>query len=62
LKAVYHLLVSSAETIGTFNTDFDTVNLHRPTVGLSAAATNTALAAHQGLTHFLFSAYPEHFW
>jgi hypothetical protein len=31
LKAVYHILVSSAETIGAFNSGFDTVNLHRPT-------------------------------
>jgi len=30
-KAVYHILVSRAETVGAFNTDFDTVNLHRPT-------------------------------
>jgi len=28
LKAVYHILVSGAETIG-FNMGFDTVNLHR---------------------------------
>jgi len=31
LKAVHHILASSAETIGAFNTGFDTVNLHRPT-------------------------------
>ena len=31
LKAVYHILVSSDETIGAFNTGFDTVKLHRPT-------------------------------
>ena len=30
MKAVHHVLVSRAETIGTFNTGFDTVNLHRP--------------------------------
>jgi len=38
LKAVYDILASSAETIGTFNTGFDTVNLHRPTVGLASCA------------------------
>jgi hypothetical protein len=31
LKAVHHILVSSAETKGAFHTGFDTVNLHRPT-------------------------------
>jgi hypothetical protein len=34
LKAVYHSLVSSAEIRRAFNWGFDTVNLHRPTVGL----------------------------
>jgi len=29
---VYHIMVSSAETAGAFNTDCDTVNLHRPTM------------------------------
>ena len=32
LKAVYEIPVSSAETVGAFNTGFDTVNLHRPTI------------------------------
>jgi hypothetical protein len=32
LKAVHHILVSSAETRRAFNSSFDTVNLHRPTV------------------------------
>jgi hypothetical protein len=32
LKADHHIIASSAETIGTFNTVFDTVNLHHPTV------------------------------
>jgi len=32
LKAFHHIIVSSAETTGTFNTGFDTVNLHRPTM------------------------------
>ena len=31
MKAVYHVLVSSAETKGAFNTGFAPVNLHRPT-------------------------------
>jgi hypothetical protein len=30
LKAVYDVIVSSAETIGAFNTGFDTIDLHRP--------------------------------
>jgi hypothetical protein len=33
LKAVHHITVSSAETIGAFNAGLDTVNLHRPTLG-----------------------------
>jgi hypothetical protein len=33
LKAVHHNLVSSAETRRAFNSGFDAVNLHRPTVG-----------------------------
>jgi len=33
LKAAYHILVSGAETMGAFNTGFETVNLHRPTGG-----------------------------
>jgi hypothetical protein len=37
LKADYLVLVSSAETVGAFkdHTDFDTVNLHRPTRAFS---------------------------
>ena len=31
MKAVHHISVSSAETEGAFNTEFDIVNLHRPT-------------------------------
>jgi hypothetical protein len=31
LKAVYAILVSSAETTGTFRAGFDIVDLHRPT-------------------------------
>jgi hypothetical protein len=31
LKAVYRIVLSSVETMGAFNTGFDTVNLHRPT-------------------------------
>jgi len=30
LKAVHHILASSAETKGAFTVDFDNVNLHRP--------------------------------
>jgi hypothetical protein len=30
LKAVHHIVVSSAETRRTFNSGFDTGNLHRP--------------------------------
>ena len=41
LKAVNHIVASSAETIGAFNTTgFNSVNLHRPTSssGVGAAA------------------------
>jgi len=31
LKAVHHIVASSAEIIGAFNTGFDTVNLRRLT-------------------------------
>jgi hypothetical protein len=34
LKAVRHVKVSSAETIGAFNTGSDTGNLHRPTTAM----------------------------
>jgi hypothetical protein len=40
LKAVLHIVASSAETIGAFNTGFDTVNLHRPTVAVGVAVTH----------------------
>jgi hypothetical protein len=30
LKAVYQKFVSTAETIGAFNTGFNTLNMHRP--------------------------------
>jgi hypothetical protein len=33
-EAVCHILISSAQTIGAFNTGFDTVNLHRLTSGM----------------------------
>ena len=31
LKAAHHIIVSSGETVGAFNTGFVTVNLHRAT-------------------------------
>jgi len=40
LKAVHHILASSAETIGAFNTGFDTVILHRPTLDEAGAEHN----------------------
>jgi len=36
LKAVHHIVASSAETIGDVNTGVKTVNLHRPTIDGSA--------------------------
>jgi len=45
----HHIVVSSAETIGAFNTGFDTVNLHRPT----AAEAATGFAAVSGFFGFL---------
>jgi len=41
LKAVHHILASSAETIGAFNTGLDTVNLHRPTVAMATPVSGT---------------------
>jgi len=38
LKAVPHIVVSSADTTGAINTGFETVNLHRPTRCWAAAA------------------------
>jgi hypothetical protein len=38
LKAVYDIIVSSAETIGAFNAGFDTVNLHPLTMRPTAKA------------------------
>ena len=49
LKAVHHILVSSADTIGAFNTDFDTVNLHRPT--LTIAEPTRLTSSPGGLRH-----------
>jgi hypothetical protein len=34
LKALHHILVSSAETRRAFNSGLDTVNLRHPTIGL----------------------------
>jgi hypothetical protein len=31
MKAIHYIVVSSAKTMGAFNTDFDTSNLHGPT-------------------------------
>jgi len=46
LKAVYDIRVSSADTIGAFNTGFETVNLHHPTRGVAGeAALHLAVAA-----------------
>jgi hypothetical protein len=43
MKAVHHILVSSAETRRAFNTGFDTVNLHRPTTLSPAALQNSTV-------------------
>jgi hypothetical protein len=32
LKAIYHIVLSNAETKDAFNTGFETVDLHRPTM------------------------------
>ena len=45
MKAVYDILVSSAETIGAFNTDFDTGNLHRPTLEAAVTVAGAGAAA-----------------
>ena len=55
LKAVNHIIVSSAEPIGPFNAGFDTVNLHRTTEVRKCsdrggiAPTTAASPAHEGL-------------
>jgi len=36
LKVVRHIIVSSAETISAFNTEFEPVNLHHPTAAAAA--------------------------
>jgi len=38
MKAVQHIVVSSADTIGAFNTGFGRVNLHPPTTAPSKAS------------------------
>jgi hypothetical protein len=53
LKAVHHIIVSSAETIDTFNKGFDTVNLHalKPqalAIRVLTLSTNTAPPASDG--------------
>ena len=55
--------VSSGDTIGAFNTGFDTVNLHRPTLFAASAlkissrsADMTTKPLMQGLTLVHFSA------
>jgi hypothetical protein len=57
LKAVYHILVSIADTISGFNTGFDTVNLHRPTSRATAIATTLRPAVYR--RNFKLTAYFE---
>jgi hypothetical protein len=38
------------KTLSSVNTDFDTVNLHRPTLAAAAAAITAALAAKLGFS------------
>ena len=42
MKAVHHIVASSAETIGAFNTGFDTVNVNRLTSWSAAAGPDPA--------------------
>jgi hypothetical protein len=42
LKAVFYLLVSSAETMGAFNTGFDTPSLDRPTSAIPASHSSSS--------------------
>jgi len=42
LKSVHRILASSTETIGAFNTGFDSFNLYCPTVAAGASHTATA--------------------
>jgi hypothetical protein len=52
-KILKHIVLSSAETIGAFNTGFDTVTLHRLTTGIRRssrfAAWKTASPSGRGL-------------
>jgi len=49
LKEVHHIIASSAETIGAFNTGFDTANLHRPATAAAARTVKNRDAWLQGL-------------
>ena len=64
LNRFIHSLVSSAETRHAFNSDFDTINLHRHTscaVMMQMVGAARRITAHQGLTLLHFSAQPEPF-
>ena len=48
MKAVHHIEVSSAETMGAFNTVFYTVNLYCPTVIMTRACADSRRMASAG--------------
>jgi hypothetical protein len=54
LKAVQHIVASSAEIIGAFNMGFGSVNLHRPTVQVRQPASGAEGQGHT-LVHFFIS-------
>jgi len=51
VEAVNDIIVSSAKAIDTFDTGFDTVNLHRPTMQSSTCALGPGLARDRGTSH-----------
>ena len=72
LKAIHHIVASSAETMGAFDTGFDRVNLHRLTMRADSPRDPTSSSLHdmygpsvaparQGLTLVHFSAQLERF-
>jgi hypothetical protein len=58
LKAFHHIVASSAETMGAFNTVFDAVTLHRPAV-YSLQLPAAGVGAAQRGTHQIVAAQVE---
>jgi hypothetical protein len=52
-------MVSSVDTIGAFNSGFESVNMHRPTTCAHRNTRPGMVATHQGLALVHFSAQPK---